>query len=367
ARGGGERLQVSGSQQDCVLHNGGRGRRKAADRPDRGPKAHLRHSGGLHHHPPAAGRQGEAVHGELRHAQSRGQGSGIGARGGGERPQVSGSQQHCVLHNEGRGRRKAADRQGRSLKAQLRLSGGLHHHSPAAGRQGEAVHGELRHAQSRGKGAGKDVLLFPPPPSYEECRKGYPPYQANDPGPSVDPGIQLTAPQCQTCGQSIGYAAQPGFQAGFQPPPGCQQGAPPFFYQGQPCYPTPHPYTDRPYPKGSHSGQQPFGQHIPGQKYTTTEVLFQVVSQPVQQPGNEVTINPPPDYMALAILATLCFFPMGFPAIFHASTANECAKKGDMRTAETFAESAQGLIIASFVVGGIAIILVIVKFGFLSN
>ncbi|KAH3751772.1 hypothetical protein DPMN_186342 [Dreissena polymorpha] len=68
-----------------------------------------------------------------------------------------------------------------------------------------------------------DVVLFPPPPSNEECRKGYPPLQAYDPDPTVYPGIQPTAPQWAT---------------------GCQQGSVTFY----PCYPTPHPYTDRPYP-----------------------------------------------------------------------------------------------------------------------
>ncbi|KAH3834827.1 interferon-induced transmembrane protein 3-like [Dreissena polymorpha] len=205
--------------------------------------------------------------------------------------------------------------------------------------------------------AEQDILLFPPPPSYEECRKGYPPRHSNDPDPSVYPGIQHTAPQWPTCGQSMGYEAQPGYQAGFQPLLGCQQGAPPFFYQDQPCYPTPHSYTDRPYPQGSHSGQQPYGQHIPGQQYTITEV---VITQPVQWPGNEVTINPPRDYMALAILATICVCPIGFVAIFHASSANECAKKGDMRNAKIYADTAKRLIIASFVLVGIAIILGIV-------
>ena len=36
------------------------------------------HAGGLHHHAPAAQREGEAVHGELGHAEPGGQGAGQG-------------------------------------------------------------------------------------------------------------------------------------------------------------------------------------------------------------------------------------------------------------------------------------------------
>ncbi|KAH3834834.1 hypothetical protein DPMN_108167 [Dreissena polymorpha] len=43
--------------------------------------------------------------------------------------------------------------------------------------------------------------------------------------------------------QSMGFSVQPGFQPGFQSPPGYQQDVSPFFHEGQPCYRTsqPHP------------------------------------------------------------------------------------------------------------------------------
>jgi hypothetical protein len=51
----------------------------------------------------------------------------------------------------------------------------------------------------------------------------------------------------------------------------------------------------------------------------TYELLFQVATQPVQQQGTVVTTTQPPDYLCLAILAVICFCPLGMPAIIYAS------------------------------------------------
>ena len=78
ARCRGEGAQVAGTQQDSVLHDGGGGRGEAADGPGGGLQAVLGHAGGLHNHTPPPRRQGETLHREFRHAQSRRQGAGQG-------------------------------------------------------------------------------------------------------------------------------------------------------------------------------------------------------------------------------------------------------------------------------------------------
>ncbi|KAH3834833.1 proline rich transmembrane protein 1B-like isoform X2 [Dreissena polymorpha] len=207
----------------------------------------------------------------------------------------------------------------------------------------------------------QDLPLLPPPPSYDECSKDYPPRQENKTVPSGYPGTQPTdhaATSGYTGVQSTEFLVQPGFQSGFQVSTGFQQGAPPFFYQGQPQYPMPQPHQNRPYPQVSYSFQQTCEQLIPGQPYNTTQVVV-THTQPVQQPMNVATTTRPPDYMIPAILACMfCFCPLGFTAIIYAHDANRMAMSGNMTGAKFNANAARGLIIAS-VVAGVGIILVI--------